>query len=144
MSNPMTDLASSEAAEDAFYQALRSGDAHSVMQVWAQENEIICIHPNGPRLQGWQAIETSWETILEHGGIEVETVKQVCMIGPGMAVHNLIEEITIRGDKNHDVVLCYATNVYVQDASGWRMIMHHSAPAEEEPTGHSSAGEVLH
>ncbi|MGB7184297.1 MAG: nuclear transport factor 2 family protein [Burkholderiaceae bacterium] len=144
MPDPFSEFATSEDAEDAFYDALRNGDPYAVMQVWAQEDEIVCIHPNGPRLQGWNAIESSWESILERGGIEVEALKQVCTVSGAIAVHNVIEEITIPGDQQPEVIHCFATNVYIHDPSGWQMVMHHSAPAGEETSVQSSAGAVLH
>jgi ketosteroid isomerase-like protein len=144
MSDSFHGFSSSEDAEDAFYEALQQGDASAVMQIWAEEDEIICIHPNGPRLQGWNAVGSSWVSILENGGIEVNVVKKLCTISDALAIHNVIEEVVIRGAKTHEVVRCYATNVYVREPSGWQMIMHHAAPAADDDAAPSSAGEVLH
>ena len=37
-------------AENAFYEALEHGDLEGMMAVWAEDEEIICVHPTGPRL----------------------------------------------------------------------------------------------
>ena len=39
-------------AENAFYEALERADLEAMMAVWAEDEEIICVHPTGPRLTG--------------------------------------------------------------------------------------------
>ncbi len=135
---------SAEHAELAFYDAMRSGDAAALNSIWANEDEIICIHPNGPRLTGVDLVSASWEAILDGGPIEVRATAQNCTVTDTIAVHNLIEEITIRGERNSETVYCYATNVYAQTADGWQMILHHAAPTQDEPEQHVRTNEVLH
>ncbi|HWI81551.1 YybH family protein, partial [Ramlibacter sp.] len=36
--------------EAAFYEALQTGDIEKLMACWADEDEIVCIHPGGPRV----------------------------------------------------------------------------------------------
>jgi hypothetical protein len=44
-----------------------------------------------------------------------------------------------------EIVECIATNVYLKDASGWRIVLHHSSPAGEAAESESGAGSaVLH
>ena len=43
--------ATPEAVEQAFYDALEAGDVDALMSVWSEDDEIICIHPGGQRLQ---------------------------------------------------------------------------------------------
>src|SRR5438132_1259426 len=38
--------------EAAFYDALQNGDLEKLMACWADEDEIVCIHPGGPREGG--------------------------------------------------------------------------------------------
>ena len=38
--------------EAAFYQALQNADIEKLMACWADEDEIVCIHPGGPRVVG--------------------------------------------------------------------------------------------
>ena len=37
-------------AEAAFYEALERADLEAMMEVWAEDEEIVCVHPAGPRL----------------------------------------------------------------------------------------------
>ena len=38
--------------ETAFYAALQNGDVDKLMACWADEDDIFCIHPGGPRVLG--------------------------------------------------------------------------------------------
>ena len=37
-------------AENAFYEALERCDLDGMMAVWAEDEDIVCIHPTGARL----------------------------------------------------------------------------------------------
>jgi ketosteroid isomerase-like protein len=47
-------------AERAFYAAFRQANLEEMMQVWADDDSIMCIHPMGPRLDGRAAVTRSW------------------------------------------------------------------------------------
>ena len=36
-------------AENAFYEALERGDLEGMMAVWSEDEDIVCVHPHGPR-----------------------------------------------------------------------------------------------
>jgi len=52
--------------EAAFYDALRQGDIERLMACWADEEEIVCVHPGGPRLIGSGAIRDVLTTNVYH------------------------------------------------------------------------------
>ena len=54
--------------EAAFYDALQRGDIDRLMACWADEDEIICIHPGGPRVVGATAIRATFEAMFADGG----------------------------------------------------------------------------
>ena len=45
--------------EAAFYDALNRADLEALMALWADDEEIVCIHPGGARLIGHAAIRAS-------------------------------------------------------------------------------------
>jgi hypothetical protein len=45
--------------EAAFYEAMQLGDIDKLMACWADEDDIVCVHPGGPRLVGALAVNTS-------------------------------------------------------------------------------------
>jgi hypothetical protein len=63
------------------------------------------------------------------------------MHAPFTAVHSVIEQITVVGQK-HLAAPVVATNVYIRGALGWRMIVHHASPVP--PSSIGDAPQVLH
>ncbi|MGH1358849.1 MAG: YybH family protein [Burkholderiaceae bacterium] len=135
---------SAEAAEEAFYEALRQADLDALMSIWADDDDIVCIHPNGPRLIGQQEVRESWHSILGNGSIEVRAIQQHCTRSSRLAVHNLIEEVTVSGARGSQIMLCYATNIYVRDLHGWRLACHHASPASDDEAVEITHNGVLH
>jgi uncharacterized protein (TIGR02246 family) len=115
--------------ENAFYEALERGDLEAMMAVWAEDEEIICVHPTGPRLSGQDQVRESWAKIFSGGaGPRVHITQQVAVTGMMIAVHSVHENFTVEGDARSQVPIV-ATNVYLRTAAGWRMIVHHASPA---------------
>ena len=54
-------------AEAAFYEALERADLEAMMAVWAEDEEIICIHPGGARLAGYAAVREGWREVIAGG-----------------------------------------------------------------------------
>jgi uncharacterized protein (TIGR02246 family) len=127
-------FATAEAAEDAFYDAMQRGDLAAMMSLWADDEDVVCVHPSGARLVGLQAIRASFEEIFAQGGVDVRPADPRVHLGALVAVHNLVEKVVVSGRQGTEVVECVATNVYVKDAAGWRIVVHHSAPAGESPS----------
>lgn len=119
-------------AEAAFYDAIERGDLDALMQVWAEDEEIVCVHPGGPRLTGYAAIRDTWRRILD-GGVRfrIRLSGQTAMQTPFSAVHTVIEHISVRADESQRAPVV-ATNVYVRGTLGWRLVLHHASPAPPE------------
>ena len=120
-------------AENAFYEALERCDLDGMMAVWAEDEEIICVHPTGPRLSGQDQVRESWAKIFAGGaGPRIHITQQVAVTGMMIAVHSVHENFTVEGDARAQVPVI-ATNVYLRTAAGWRMIVHHASPAPGQP-----------
>ena len=66
-------FSTSDEAEKAFYAAFQQEDLELMMSVWADDEDITCIHPGGNRLEGINNILESWEQIFSHeNGIKFE------------------------------------------------------------------------
>jgi len=140
---PGMKLASPEQAEAAFYSALDKADLAAMMAVWAEDEDIVCIHPGGPRLIGMDAVRESWRRIFApgpHMGFQLLDVR--VHGGRMLSVHNLYERITIGGQPKAHLAL--ATNVYLLTPSGWRMLMHHASPLPPDTPGPDMPIGTLH
>lgn len=144
MTLPLGHYETAEDAETAFYEALRHADLDAMMTVWADEEDTICIHPNGPRLIGTDQIRESWQSIFDNGAVTIRALQQHCTSSTRLAIHNLIEEVTIDGERGPHLVLCYATNIYVREMRGWRLICHHASPADDDEIAEPEHHGMLH
>jgi ketosteroid isomerase-like protein len=115
--------------EAAFYDALERADLDAMMGVWAEDEEIVCVHPTGPRLAGFTTVLESWRHIFAGGPkMKVHLASQLQMQSMMLTVHSVHELITLAGeDSSRPPVV--ATNVYVRGALGWRMLVHHASPS---------------
>ncbi len=136
-------------AENAFYEALEAGDLEGMMAVWSEDEEIICVHPTGPRLTGQDQVRRSWAEIFGGGArTRVHVTQQVTLSGMMLEVHsvqeNFVSESSAAGAARPAPIV--ATNVYLRTASGWRMIVHHASPApgQAEPPPAETGHKILH
>ena len=122
---------SPEEAEAAFYRAIERADVIAMMTVWAEDEEIVCVHPGGQRLVGIDAVRESWRQIFAAGPrMRFKLVEPRTHRSRLLSIHTLYEQITVGADPRQHLVL--ATNVYLLSASGWRMLMHHASPLPPE------------
>lgn len=136
---------SADAVEEAFYAALRRADLAALLGLWSEHEEVVCVHPGGARLVGLDPVRQSWSEILANGGLEVRCAEVHRVTGAAMSVHNVVEEIVVRGERDARVVRCAATNIYVKDPQGWRLVLHHaSALGDAEEAAATPTGTVLH
>ena len=134
-------FASPEDVEATFYEAIARGDLTALMSVWADDEEIVCIHPTGQRLTGAAAIRDSWRTIFANNlRLMVRLSRGVRWSGMLMAVHNVVETLYFGPEqKPHPPML--ATNIFQRGANGWRMVAHHASNADRELAAQASSGD---
>ena len=131
--------------EARFYEALRSGDLAGLMSVWADDAEVVCVHPGGARLVGSAAIRASFEAVFAAGVVPVQPLQVRRLHSLGSAVHHLVERIAVVGPEGWQAAWVLTTNVYVKTAYGWRMAAHHASPGSpDEPPPPDEATTVLH
>lgn len=120
-------------AETAFYEAFERADLPGMMAVWAASDDVVCIHPTGPRLQGFEAVRESWAQIFSGGAqLRVRTTEVKKFDGQNVAVRSVVEVLTAPGQQGTPQSVL-ATNVYELGDNGWRMVVHHAAPVPEPP-----------
>ena len=127
-------------AETAFYDAFERGDLAAMMAVWAETDDVVCIHPQGPRLVGFDAVRDSWMQIFTGATrLRIRTVEPRKFDGPNVAVRSVVEVLSAPGGQGPTQSV-HSTNVYELTDGGWRMVVHHAgsvpepaAPADEPP-----------
>jgi ketosteroid isomerase-like protein len=113
----------------AFYQAFEAKDVDAMMTTWAEDEEIVCVHPGGTRLVGYDAVRMGWEQLFAGDARLTFRLDQVVMIETvGLAMQSAVEHVTVGNDpKPRGAAI--ATNVYLRTPSGWRIVVHHASPA---------------
>jgi hypothetical protein len=123
----MTDETAVIAANAAFYAAFAAGDFEEIARLWADDDDISCIHPGWPAIVGREAVVGSWRDILEN-----PNRPQIACAEP---------YAIIDGDSGR--VLCIefvnaaplaASNHFRRVNGAWRLVHHQSSPVAQMPT----------
>ena len=137
----VTIFSTSQEAEQAFCRAFECADLTEMVAVWAEEEDIVCVHPVGPRRAGVLEVRESWRQIFASGqqlqfrlaAAKKYTARTIC-------VHRVIEHSTVLGDQGPETPLL-AANIYVLTERGWHLYLHHAslvvayrAPAPRPPS----------
>jgi ketosteroid isomerase-like protein len=135
-------FASPQDVEAAFYEALERCDIEGMMAVWAEDEEVVCVHPGGPRLVGYATIREAWQRIFAGGSkLRVRLSQQTTVSTPFAMISTLLEHIATLDDDKLSAPVA-ATNIYVRGALGWRMVAHHASPVP--PNSIAEAPRILH
>lgn len=148
MRKPKVPPASSGNADDieaAFYDAMQSGDIEKLMACWADEDDIVCIHPGGPRLVGAAAIRATFDAMFANGSIRASAEKVRKVEAMNTSVHSVLERVEVMTEDGPHHAYVIATNVYHKAPQGWRMVAHHASPGTpSEMQEISDSPPVLH
>ncbi|HKB84059.1 MAG TPA: nuclear transport factor 2 family protein, partial [Burkholderiales bacterium] len=84
--------------EQAFYRAFELADLVEMMAIWAEEEEIVCVHPNGGRHCGLVEVRESWRQIFSQGPrLRFRLAGNRVFAGRMMSVHSVYEHVTVAG-----------------------------------------------
>ncbi len=131
--------------EALFYEALQAADIGRLMACWADEDDIVCVHPGGPRIVGAGAIRATFDAIFANGAIRAwpEQVRKIEALAS--SVHNLVERIEVLTPSGLVNAYVLTTNVYHKTPLGWRLVVHHASPGSESALLElNEAPQVLH
>ena len=139
------DSTSPDECEAAFYLALQHGDIDKLMACWADEDDIVCVHPGGGRLLGAGAIRAAFDMMFTNGSIQAKAEKVHRVESLGSSVHSVLERIEVLTDEGPRHAYVIATNVYQKTPLGWRMVAHHASPGTpREMLEVNDSPQVLH
>lgn len=119
---------SAEETETAFYDAMSRADIEAMMALWADDDEIVCVHPNAQRLHGHAAIRAAFESLFERGGVHISARQLHVTQNMSTSIHSLVEELHQASDSDRDMHIL-ATNIYMKTPRGWRIVLHHASVA---------------
>ena len=114
-------------AAHAFYQAFEARDIDAMMATWADDEDIVCIHPGGVRHVGYEAVRHSFEQLFTGDSKLVFRLDQVVLLETvGLAMQSAVEHVHSGDETTRGIAV--ATNVLMRTPSGWRIVCHHASP----------------
>ena len=131
-------------AEQAFYRAFEHADLVEMMAVWAEEEDIVCVHPGGGRHTGMIEVRESWRQIFSQGPrLRFVLTGTRVFSGRMLSVHSVYEHVSVAGDpRPTNAVL--STNIYLLTDRGWRIMVHHASALVSEAAPQQAPPSVLH
>ena len=130
----MSDEVTALFANDAFYAAFANRDLEAMVSVWSGRDGITCIHPGWSPLVGSEMVMASWKAILGNpGSPRISCTHARAAVFGNVAYIVCYEHL---GDGTNLV----ATNVFVHEDNGWRMV-HHQAGAAPAPSDDDTESE---
>ncbi len=113
------------AANAAFYEAFAAADAVAMERLWALHAPVACIHPGWGLLVGREEVMGSWRRIFENAPPDIICHGARAFL-LGNAAHVVCLEIMTEG-------VLIATNLFVREETGWRVVHHQAGPTNERP-----------
>ncbi len=112
----------------AFYQAFEARDIDAMMATWADDEDIVCVHPGGVRHVGYDAVRTSFEHMFSGPSRLTFSLDQSVLIETvGLAMQSAVEHLRAGDEGPRGAAI--ATNVLMRTPSGWRIVCHHASPS---------------
>jgi len=116
----------------AFYQAFEARDLDAMMTAWADDEDIVCVHPGGSRMVGYDAVRSGWEQLFSGDAkLSFRLDEIVVLETVGLAMQSAIEHVSTSDGTARGAAV--ATNVFLRTPSGWRMVCHHASPMAAIP-----------
>ena len=137
MSQPA--YASPDDVERAFYELTASGDADRLMLLWSDEEDTICVHPTGVRLNGIIPIRESWRSIFTNARLRIDATPIAHWQGSVLAIHHSSELLFVGDDPSPHGPL-HVTHIYTRGAHGWRLVSRHASAADD---GHQAMADAI-
>ena len=112
----------------AFYQAFETRDIDAMMATWAEDEDIVCIHPGGARNVGYEAVRQSFEQLFASETRLTFRLEQAVSIDTvGLAMQSTLEHLRAGDEGPRGTAI--ATNVLMRTPYGWRLVCHHASPS---------------
>jgi ketosteroid isomerase-like protein len=99
-----------------------------MMATWAEDEDIVCIHPGGMRHVGYESVRQSFEHLFSGNAKLAFRLDQVVLLETvGLAMQSAVEHLHAGDEGARGAAV--ATNVLMRTPSGWRVVCHHASPA---------------
>jgi ketosteroid isomerase-like protein len=119
MAEVLTDEDTVLSANLEFYRAFNDRDAKAMDALWAKTAPVACVHPGWTAIAGREMVMQSWRSILANP----ESPQIMCHDDRALLYGDVA---IVQCEEQLDTGYLVATNMFVREAGGWKMI-HHQA-----------------
>src|SRR5690606_41598015 len=88
-------FSTADAVEEAFYDAMQRADLEAMMSLWADDEEVMCVHPGHRRLMGLDAIRASRAASFANGGVALRPSEVRTHTRGLPPVHKLVGQVVV-------------------------------------------------
>jgi len=116
-------------ANTRFYRAFELFDIEDMSEIWDKEQEITCIHPGWPLIQGRKEVLQSWINIFNNTMVMQFTITESSIKIEGDWAWIICKEYlrsVVNGKVNEGKV--EATNIFRRIEKTWYLVHHHGSP----------------
>lgn len=130
-----------DAVEAAYYRAFETSDLDAMMALWAESEDVVCMHPvGGAQQRGYRNVIEGWMGVFSRElNVRIRLHNVVRIQSDDIAVHSGQEHVERLDGGEGGVV--NVTNVYRRTENGWKMVLHH---ASEGPCGNRETERAIH
>ena len=131
------DVASVTAANEAFYNAVESGDIDLLRAVWTRGPDAVCVHPGAGPIHGTGPVLRSWSLIMANTEYIQFFLTDVDVTVTGDVAAVTCTENILTADQGAAAGAfaggkAQALNVFTRSTDGWRLWIHQAAPVGSE------------
>jgi ketosteroid isomerase-like protein len=116
-------------ANTRFYRAFELFDIEDMSEIWDKEQEVTCIHPGWPLIQGRKEVLQSWINIFNNTMVMQFTITESSIKIEGDWAWIICKEYlrsVVNGKVNEGKV--EATNIFRRIEKTWYLVHHHGSP----------------
>jgi ketosteroid isomerase-like protein len=137
----MTEKSAILAVNAAFYAAFSAGNIEELARLWADDDDVSCIHPGWPAIVGRTAVVGSWRDILASVNRPHITCREPYAIISGDGGWVLCVELV-------GAMALAASNHFRCINGAWRLVHHQSSPiaqiVSQSPSDQSPPARQIH
>ena len=121
-------------ANQSVYDAIEGGDIDLMTAVWADREDVTCVHPGAEPVRGRGAVTRSWSMVMANTGYIqfFLTDVTVAFADDSTAVVTCTENVLAEAEGEPADTFAgakaIATNVFVRAPRGWLLWMRHASP----------------
>jgi ketosteroid isomerase-like protein len=122
-------------AQSEFFAAIESLDVERIMSCWSDSDQVSLMFPGADTARGVKSVREAWVSLEKYTSqikviLEPITVMRSGDMGFAFLGGTIV---STHGDETLSVEV-YVTNIFRLEASGWKLVHHHSTPAPHQPS----------